>query len=191
MRWCLYFFRHSFTVSLSTNSGSYVFLNYTSSPTVNGHTLLSFPTYQYICGLSLSYYVSPSLDINILRVNIGESTLPLHAIINQWRYQELEYNVSTIEEENISHQLIVSIEGVELGEAELEEEPFVAAVDNVTLRFCLPCDFDLLPQPGNLLLTGPLALNVSLGDVTRFSLSASSPLCPSLPLLFTVEAGEH
>lgn len=175
---------------LSTNAGIYVYLNYTSPPTVNSHTLLSFPTYQYICGLSLSYFASSSLDINILRVNIGESTLPTQTTTDQWQYQELEYNVSSIEEKNKNYQLIISIEGVELGEAEMEEEPFVAAVDNITLRFCLPCNFDLLPQPGNLLLSGPPALNVSLGDVTSFSLSASSPLCPSLPLLFAIEAGE-
>ena len=93
----------------------------------------------------------------------------------------------------MDYPLMIMIEGVLVGgEAEEEEGGLqVAAVDNITLGFCLPCDFDLLPQPGNLQLTAPPALNVSLGHVTNFSLSATSPLCPSLPLVFSIDAGKE
>lgn len=169
-----------------------MYLNYTAPPTVNGHTLLSFPTYQYVCGLSLSYYVSATLDMYVLRVNIGETLLPVvHSTTDQWQHWARQYNVSSIEEGNWDHPLNISTEWAELGEAEQEEDlPLVAAVDDITLTFCLPCDFDLLPQPGNLWLDAPPAVNVSLGSVTNFHLNASSPLCPSLPLIFTIDAGE-
>ena len=100
--------------------------------------------------------------------------------------------VPQVEDEDRDHSLKILIEGFELGEAEEEgDDSLVAAVDNITLTFCLPCDFDILPLPGNLMLTAPTVLNVSLGYVTNFTLSASSPLCPSLPLFFTIEAGEN
>ena len=170
-----------------------MYLNYTEMPSVNREMLLSFPTYQYVCHLSLAYYASVSLDISLLRVNIGRSPLPAPGgTTTQWSQWTVEYNVSQVREEDRDRALKILIEGFELGEAEEEEEGLsVAAVDDVTLTFCLPCDFDLLPEPGNLQLSAPSSLNVSLGDITEFTLAGSSPLCPSLPLIFTIDTGEN
>ena len=102
--------------------------------------------------------------------------------------------MSSVEEEDREFPLRLTVEGYGLGEAEgeaEEEEGFqVMAVDDITLTFCLPCDFDLLPQPGNLQLMAASALTVALGNITTLLLSASSPLCPTLPLVFMIEAGE-
>ena len=103
--------------------------------------------------------------------------------------------MSSVEEEDREFPLRLTVEGYVLGEAEGEAEEEgegfqVMAVDDITLTFCLPCDFDLLPQPGNLQLTAAPALTVALGNITTLLLSASSPLCPTLPLVFMIEAGE-
>ena len=171
-----------------------MYLNYTAPPITNQETLLTFPTYQYVCALSLSYYTTPSLDVSVVRVNIGKDTLPPATTSSsdtaQWSHQTLHYNVSAVARHNRDQLLKISVEWLELGEAGLEEGVMVAAVDDITLSFCLPCDFDLLPLPGNLELRAPPALNVSLGSVTNLTLLASSPLCPSLPLVFTIDAGK-
>lgn len=155
-------------------------------------TLLSFPTIQYICGISLSYYASSTLDVRVLRVNIRADTLPplIDSAISQWNYWSEDYDITQVEEDDRDNELRILIEGLEFGgEAEEEEQDgqWVATVDNITLTLCLPCDFDMLSNPGNLVLTAPSSLNVSLGHVTNFTVTASSPLCPSLPLIFNIE----
>ena len=170
-----------------------MYINYTGPVSVNPVTLLSFPTYHYICHISLSYYSSPSLEMSLLRFNSERTCLPTYTETSssQWNQWTVDYNIS--ETDSMNYPLMILIEGAVVGgEAEEEEgEPQVAAVDNITLSFCLPCDFDLLSQPGNLQLTAPQTLNVSLGRVTNFSLSAFSPLCPSLPLSFNIDAGNE
>ena len=171
-------------------------MNYTGSVSENPETLLSVPTYHYVCHISLSYFSSPNLDMSVLRFNSERTFLPPYTeptttTTTQWNHWRVDYNIS--EGGRMDYPLMIMIEGVLVGgEAEEEEGGLqVAAVDNITLGFCLPCDFDLLPQPGNLQLTAPPALNVSLGQITNLSLSATSPLCPSLPLIFSIDAGKE
>ena len=169
-------------------------MNYTGPVSDNPETLLAFPTYHYICSISLSYFSSsPSLDISVLRFNIGRDFLSSSTeppTTSQWSQWTVDYDVSEGTDEEYQLKILIEGAGVE-GEAEEEDVGLlVVAVDNITLSFCLPCDFDLLPEPGNLLLTAPSALNLSLGHITNFSLTASSPLCPSLPLVFNIEAGK-
>ena len=169
-----------------------MYINHTGPVSGNPEIMLVFPTYRYICQLSLSYHTSPSLETSVLRFNSERTPLPpsSDSSASQWSWWSLNYNTSEVD--GVDYQLKVLIEEAGVGgEAEEEEgETQVAAVDNITLSFCLPCDFDLLPRPGNLQFTAPPALNVSLGQVTNFSLSGSSPLCPSLPLVFSIDAGE-
>lgn len=101
----------------------------------------------------------------------------------------MQYNVSALPEEDKAYPLRLTGSSYELGEAE-EVSSLVMAVDDLTVTFCLPCDFDFLPQPGNLNLVAPSSLNVSLGVMSERMLSASSPLCPTLPLFFEIEEGE-
>ena len=177
-------------MSVSLTAGHYVYINYTGPVSENPVTLLSFPTYRYICHISLSYYTSSSLYMSLLRFNSERKFLPPYTepTTTQWNYWSMDYSIS-----GMDYPLMILIEEVLVGgEAEEEEEELqVAAVDNITLTFCLPCDFDILPQLGNLQLTVPSALNVSLGQITNFSFSASSPLCPSLPLMFSIDAGKE
>ena len=175
------------------HTGHYVYMNFTGPVPDNPETLLTFPTHRYICHISLSYFTSSSssLELSVLRFNIGREFAPL-STEPQWNWWDTEFDLS--EESSGDYPLKILIEGVGM-EGEAEEvggggELQVAAVDNITLSFCLPCDFDLLAEPGNLLLSAPSALNISLGRVSNFSLSASSPLCPSLPLIFSIETGE-
>ena len=167
-----------------------MFLN--SSSPGSRQDLLQFPTFRYICGLSLVLYSSTATQLSLLRVNVGPEVIDLPGDVSGWLYSSHHYNVSAVREEDKAYPLWVVVEGVELGEAEeLLVPPLVVAVDNLTLTFCLPCDFDLLPLPGNLYIAVPLAVNVSLGQRTQLSVDAASPLCPTLPLFFLIEAGEH
>ena len=170
-------------------AGSYVFLN--SSSPASRQDLLQFPTFRYICGLSLALYSSAATQLSLLRVNVGPEVIDLPGDGSGWLYFSRHYNLSAVRNEDSVYPLWVVVEGVEMGEAEeLLASPLVVAVDNLTLTFCLPCDFDLLALPGNLHITAPLAANVSLGQRTQLRLDAASPLCPTLPLFFLIEAGE-
>lgn len=154
--------------------------------------ILQFPTFQYICNLSLAYYTSDAAKLSILRTNIGPDDIIVYPTLdsaNEWQYHSVQYNVSAVPEEDKAYPLRLTGSSYELGEAE-EVSSLVMAVDDLTVTFCLPCDFDLLPQPGNLNLVAPSSLNVSLGDMSERMLSASSPLCPTLPLFFEIEEGE-
>ena len=157
-------------------------MNFTGPVPDNPETLLTFPTHRYICHISFSYFTSPpsSLELSVLRFNIGREFVPL-STEPQWNWWDTEFDLS--EESGEDYPLKILIEGAGM-EGEAEEvggggELQVAAVDNITLSFCLLCDFDLLTEPGNLLLSALSTLDVSLGCVSNFSLSASSPLCPS------------
>lgn len=129
---------------------------------------------------------SPSLELSVLRFNSDRTLLPPSSE-TQWSWWNTSFNIS-----DSDSPIMILIEGVGGGgEAEEEEEEVqVAAVDNITLTFCLPCDFGLLPQSGNLILSAPSFVNMTLGRVTNFSLSVSSPLCPSLPLVINIDAGK-
>ena len=155
--------------------------------------ILQFPTFQYICNLSLAYYTSAPAELSILRVNVGPDGIMVYPALdsaNEWQYHSVQYNVSAIPEEDKAYPLRLRACSYELGEAEEVSSSLVMAVDDITVTFCLPCDFDLLPLPGNLNMMAPSVLNVSLGAMSETVLSASSPLCPVLPLFFQIEAGE-
>ena len=62
-------------------------------------------------------------------------------------------------------------------------------LDGVNLTFCLPCDFDSLSTPGNLVLDAPQNVTVALRASHSFTLSASSPLCPNETRVFEIESG--
>lgn len=158
--------------------------------------MLQFPTFQYICSLSLAYYTSDPAMLSIVRTNLGPEDImvyPSQDGASEWQHLSVQYNVSDLPEEDKAYPLKLrgqSSNSSGFGEAEEVSSPLVMAVDDVTVTFCLPCDFDLLPQPGNLNITTPTVLNVSLGVMSELVLSTASPLCPTLPLFFQIEAGE-
>ena len=79
----------------------------------------------------------------------------------------------------------------DLGEAVEEGSDYdlFLGLDGVNLTFCLPCDFDGLSTPGNLVLDAPQNVTVTLRASQSFTLNASSPLCPNETRVFEIESG--
>ena len=98
------------------------------------------------------------------------------------------YNVTAVPAD--AGELVIQVSEFDLGEAPPEDSDLFLALDDVNITFCLPCDFDDLTTPGNLLLSSPSEVAITFGEVNQFTLQASSPLCPTLPLVFAIESGE-
>lgn len=75
----------------------------------------------------------------------------------------------------------------ELGEAPIVEEPYLA-IDDIKLTFTFPCDFSSLGSPGNLILSHPAFLRITLGQVNTIQFSASSLVCPEGPFVYMLES---
>ena len=99
------------------------------------------------------------------------------------------YNVTA--EPTDAGELVFQVSEFELGEAPPEDSSdLFLALDDVNITFCLPCDFDDLAAPGSLLLSSPSEFGITFGEVNRFTLRASSPLCPTVPLVFAIDSGQ-
>ena len=70
-----------------------------------------------------------------------------------------------------------------------QDNDLFLGLDGVNLTFCLPCDFDSLSTPGNLVLDAPRNVTVALQASQSFTLNASSPLCPNETRVFEIESG--
>ena len=79
----------------------------------------------------------------------------------------------------------------DLGEAILEPDDteLFIALDNITLTFCLPCDYDTLSEPGGIILSTPERIDIQLRQSTRYRFNASASACPNETLVFTIESG--
>lgn len=78
----------------------------------------------------------------------------------------------------------------DLGEAPLEsDEEVFLALDNVTLTFCLPCDYDALVEPDAIVVGGPERIDIQLRRLSTYQFNASAPVCPNETLVFTIESG--
>ena len=100
------------------------------------------------------------------------------------------YNVTAIPTD--AGQLVFQVFDFDPGEAPLEGigSDLFLALDDANITFCLPCDFDNLSASGNLLLNNPSEFGITFGGVNQFTLQGSSPICPTVPLVFAIDSGE-
>ena len=77
--------------------------------------------------------------------------------------------------------------GGEIGEAPIEREPFLG-LDNIELTFDLPCDFSLLSDQGNLILSHPSFLDINIGHINTVQFTAISPICTDGPFIYTLDS---
>lgn len=109
-----------------------------------------------------------------------------------WERVSYHYNTTTTSEYPTSgSSLYFEASQFDLGEAPLEvagQELFLA-LDNVTLAFCLPCDYDTLVEPGAIVIGGPQRIDLELRRLTSYRFNASTPVCPNETLLFSIESG--
>ena len=88
--------------------------------------------------------------------------------------------------------LYLEASAYDLGEAPLEsdDQELFLALDNLTLTFCLPCDYDTLTEPGAIIVGGPERVDVQLRTLTTYQFNATTPACPNETLIFSIESGE-
>ena len=106
-----------------------------------------------------------------------------------WRTASFNYSLSTTPAD--LGDLGFYIPEIEFGEAEEEDYDLFLGLDGVNLTFCLPCDFDNLSTPGNLVLDAPQNVSVPLRASQSFILNASSPLCPNETIMFEMDSGMY
>ena len=160
--------------------------------------VLLFPTHQYLCGLSFSYYISGSLDLDIILENRGVNTVYISQESansslgsDPWDNVSYVYNI-TSDPPTSGSSVYFEVSQFDLGEAPLEvanQEVFLA-LDNVSLTFCLPCDYDSLVEPGAILTGGPQRIDLELRRVTSYQFNASTPACPNETIVFNIESGK-
>lgn len=177
--------------------GHYVYY-YTNHSLTAPDQLLNFPSHQFVCGLSFSYITSGPLDLEVIRQNAGIDTVISQAAVNNatqdglsWESVSYRYNTTDPGIPSSGTSLFLEVSEFDLGEAPLELENTVlfVALDNVTLTFCLPCDYDSLVEPGTVIVGGPQRLDIQLRLSTVYQFNATSPACPNETLVFTIETG--
>ena len=106
-----------------------------------------------------------------------------------WRTASFNYTMSPTPAD--LGALVFDVSEYDLGEAAEEGADYdlFLGLDGVNLTFCLPCDFDSLSTPGNLVLDAPRNITVALRASQSFTLNASSPLCPNETHVFGIESG--
>lgn len=111
---------------------------------------------------------------------------------NPWESVNYSYN-TTSQLVSSGSSLYFEASEFDLGEApqELPNQELFLALDNVTLTFCLPCDYDSLVEPGAIILGGPEMIDLELRRVTSYQFNASTPACPNETLVFTIESGMY
>ena len=108
-----------------------------------------------------------------------------------WDSVSYQYNDVLLNAPMSASALYFEVSRFDLGEAPLEsDEEVFLALDNVTLTFCLPCDYDALVEPDAIIVGGPERIDIQLRRLNAYQFNASAPVCPNETLVFTVESGK-
>ncbi len=112
---------------------------------------------------------------------------------SMWQSAAYNYTVTQpVSSEQQQQQMYFMVTGTFIGEAEVVGGTDIfLALDDVTLTFCLPCDYDGLMEPGAIIVGGPEEINVTLRQSVTFQFNATSPACPNETLAFIIEAGKY
>jgi len=172
-----------------THTGHYF---YFASNTLNQPSrILEFPLHSQICGLSFSYYVSGPLELGIIRENLRYHPVYMTQSVNDsastmWNRAELNFTIS-----EFVGRLFFEVSPFDLGEAAVDPDTYSVflGIDDVTLVFCLPCDYDSLGVPGGLVLSGPSEFTMRLRLTSQLEYNASSAVCPEEELEYDIESG--
>ncbi len=160
--------------------------------------VLLFPSHQYVCGLSFSYFFAGPLEqFDVVRENMGFDTVFMSDTLGAsstrlWKTASYQYNVSIYDLPASGSSLYFQLSQFDIGEAPLEanDTQLLLALDNVTLTFCLPCDYDAFVEPGAVIVGAPQNIDVQLRISTVYEFNASTPACPNETLIFSIESGE-
>lgn len=177
------------------SAGHYVYYYANHSLSV-AEQVLVFPSHRYVCGLSFSYFIAGPLDLDVVRENLGVDTVFISdsrqgANSTGWERVDYRYNISIYDVPTSGSALYFEASEYDIGEAPLETDSteLLLALDNVTLTFCLPCDYDMFVEPGAIILAAPESFEIQLRRSSVYFFNASTPACPNETLVFTIESG--
>lgn len=128
--------------------------------------------------------------MNTVYISQGTSNSSLDSGL--WQSASYQYNSSSLNIPSSGSSLYFEVSQYDLGEAPLElaNVELFLALDNVTLTFCLPCDYNVLVEPGAIIVGGPENIDIQLRRLTTYQFNASTPACPNETLVFNIEAGK-
>ena len=110
--------------------------------------------------------------------------------IDRWETTSLNFSLPSTSNFSDLDAIAFEVSEFDLGESVTETpDPIFLALDDVNLTFCLPCDFDSLSAPGNLMLNDPPDFNITLGTTMLIELEASAVVCSNMSLVFGIESG--
>ena len=173
-------------------AGNYFYFN--SSALSQSERVLHFPHYSHICGLSFSYYVSGPLDLSLLFENLRYYTVYVTQSSNAtgssvWKRESFSFNSS----DPFDGNLYFEVSPFDMGEAALEPggSNVFLGLDDISMTFCLPCDFDRLDSDGGLVLDGPNEFTVRLRVTSQITYNATSLICPNEPMQYSIDSGKN
>lgn len=139
-----------------------------------------------MCGLSFSYFTAGPLSLDITRLNTDQTSVPIQDSAAMWQSFHYQYNTSSSNDPLIFE---VFDDFEDLAEAPLVDTSILLALDNISITFCLPCDYDVLTEPGAIVLGGPESIQVHLRSSAKYQFNATTPICPNETLSYNIEAG--
>ncbi|XP_065885986.1 uncharacterized protein [Dysidea avara] len=191
---------YNFTTPYNYNHGGY-FLYYQASSD-REEVFLSVPTYYRLCEISMAYTLNmtalmifPQQDVEIytLTTTTNESLI-------QWNYVTIPVPNRTLTLPDgfrnnplwfrgyIAEDFEFAGESVPQSSSFADDE-FYIGIDNVTLTYCLPCNFDMLQEEGNLVLMFSPSIAtirlIPLGNIA-INIQASSPICTTERFVISV-----
>ena len=173
---------------LSIFAGSYFYyaksINY-----FNQALLLSYPTQKFIKELSFSFYMVGPQGLQVFQSHVQNFEILSN---HSWNGNETgTWERTTVQfaapYPNGSIIFVSPSLSGEIGEAPIERDPFLA-LDDIVLTFDLPCDFSSLRSPGNLILSHPSFLDITIGQINTVQFTAISPICTDGPFVYTIES---
>lgn len=184
--------------SIHSHSLGHYLYYYTNQSIFPSEQVLLFPSHQFVCGISFSYSVAGPLDLDLVRENRGVDTVYIAQGVRPtpasqtWDNASYQYSIG-FEAPESGASIYFEVSHYDMGEAPVESDDaeVFLALDNITLTFCLPCDYDALVEPEAILLGGPERIDIQLRRLTTYQFNASTPACPNETLVFTIESGEE
>ena len=125
-------------------AGSYFYFNGTDTLSTETR-LLTFPTQKYLLNISFAYFISSSLELTIIQENV-------HHIIIESNQTQIKWEKASyvLAPPAVTGEVILSVDTFDHGEGQVDPQadPLILGIDDITMTYQIPCDFDLLNQIG-------------------------------------------
>ena len=112
--------------------------------------MLVFPTQKHIVNVSFAYYITSSLELTVIQENVQHVILEFNQTGSQTSVPVWEWGSYVLAPPAATGGIVLSVGTFDLGEGNLDPQssPIIMGIDDVIMTFQLPCDYDMLNQPG-------------------------------------------